>query len=313
LNRRSFSQLFLGVVAASAQPRILEASAESTASASRQRFFRVAIIADTHIIDPFYQGPEETPEDTESMAHTAERLTAARDHINALVPAVEQVLHLGDVVHHGPSSDYDFYFQNRTRFDVAAEILAGFKPPLHLAFGNHDYLLPRISREVTHELFQAKFKTRPFSAVNYEGWKFLLLNNFLGVSWDTTSPAYDQGTGTLGEEQLNWLEAQLAERKPTVVLVHYPLWIIQPTEHADLGLHPLLRKYSDSVRLVLSGHWHKWIDFAHTFGPQHYVAAATRYDANSYMILEIDRRTQTCRFLNANCVEWSTHYSRPFA
>jgi len=65
---------------------------------------------------------------------------------------------------------------------------------------------------------------------------------------------------------------------PTIVLIHYPLWIVEPKEFSDFGLHPLLRKYSDSVRLVLSGHWHKWVDFAHTFGPQHYVAAATRYD-----------------------------------
>ena len=199
------------------------------------------------------------------------------------------------------------------RFDIAREINAGFHAPVHLALGNHDYSLPRISRDTTHRLFADKLQTKPYSSVDHKGWKFVLLNNFLGISWDTSNAAYDQGVGTLGQEQLNWLEAELAERKPTVVLLHYPLWLVEAKEFADYGLHPLLRKYADSVRLVLAGHWHKWVDFAHTFGPQHYVAASTRYDANSFMILEIDRKRESCRFLNANCAEWSTHFSRRFA
>jgi hypothetical protein len=42
------------------------------------RYFYFAVIADTHIIDNFYRGPENSPEDTESMFHTSERLIAAR-------------------------------------------------------------------------------------------------------------------------------------------------------------------------------------------------------------------------------------------
>ena len=313
LNRRTFSQLLLGTAAlGAASPAAIAASANPS-NQSTSRYFRVAVVADTHIIDPFYKGHEDTPEDTASITHTAERLIAARDSINRLVPAVDRVFNLGDVVHDCPSTDYDFYFKNRTRLDIAREIHAGFHAPVHLALGNHDYSLMSISREETHRLFAAKLNTKPYSAVTHKGWKFLLLNNFLGDSWDTSKAAYDQGVGTLGQEQLNWLEAELAQRMPTIVLLHYPLWLIEPREFADYGLHPLLRKYADSVKLVLAGHWHKWVDFAHTFGPQHYIAASTRYDSNSYMILEIDRQTASCRFLNAGCADWSTHFSRPFA
>jgi len=126
------------------------------------------------------------------------------------------------------------------------------------------------------------------------------------------SPLYDQGIGSLGEQQLQWAEAQLAEGKPTSVFIHYPLWIVAPTEVADFGLHPLLRKYREHIKLVVSGHWHKWIDFAHTFGSQHYVMAATRYDASAYVLIEIDRQSQTCRFINAPLVECSTDFSRPY-
>jgi len=313
LNRRTFSQLLVGTAALGATTPIkaMRASAGNADQAANNRTFRVAIVADTHIVDPFYTGPEETAEETESMSHTADRLVAARNRINRLVPAMDAVFHLGDIVHDSPTADYNFYVQNRPRLDHAAEILGGFATPVHLALGNHDYSLPRFSREETHRLFAAKLNVKPYSAVNYRGWKFLILNNFLGISWDLKNAAYDQGVGTLGQEQLNWLEAELAQKMPTVVLLHYPLWLIEPKEFADLGLHTLLRKHADSVRLVLSGHWHKWVDFAHTFGPQHYVAASTRYDANSFMILEMNRETETCRFVNARCAGWSTHYTRP--
>ena len=63
---------------------------------------------------------------------------------------------------------------------------------------------------------------------------------------------------------------------------------------------------------MVAGHVHKWIDFAHTYGPQHYIMAATRYDPNAYMLLEIDPDRGNWRFLNADLVQWSTHYSKPY-
>jgi hypothetical protein len=40
--------------------------------------------------------------------------------------------------------------------------------------------------------------------------------------------------------------------------------------------------------------------------------AATRYDPNAYMLMEVDTKHKTWRFLNADLVEWSTHYSKPY-
>jgi hypothetical protein len=86
----------------------------------------------------------------------------------------------------------------------------------------------------------------------------------------------------------------------------------QAPEFRDYGLQPLLRRHADTIQLVVSGHVHKWIDFAHTYGPQHYIMAATRYDPNAYMLMEVDKRHGTWRFLNADLVQWSTHYSKPY-
>ncbi|MBB5326729.1 metallophosphoesterase family protein [Tunturiibacter gelidoferens] len=282
------------------------------ASASPDKFY-FALVADTHIIDNFYvKGSENGVEDNESILVTTPRLTSARDLINSLDPAIEQVFLIGDYFHNYPSTDYDFYFKNTTRLDNAKTITDGFKMPVHLGFGNHDYDVRHVPREMSHRLFKAKFNAEPYSVVDYKGYKFIHLNNFLGSTQDRNSADFNPAIGSLGEEQLHWFEAQLQQHKPTFIFIHYPLVQDRPVEFADYGLHPLLKKYQNNIQLVVSGHVHKWIDYGHTFGPQHYTMAATRYDPNAYMLLEVDTRHATSRFMNIDLVQWDTHYSKPW-
>jgi UDP-2,3-diacylglucosamine pyrophosphatase LpxH len=310
LTRRSFGALTAAAVTASLTRSLW---AREVAPKAGDRRFYIALIADSHIIDDFYvKGSENGVEDNESILVTTPRLTAARDFINSLSPAIEQVFLLGDYFHNYPSPDYEFYFKNKTRLDNAKSITDGFRMPVHIGFGNHDYDVRHVPREMSHRLFKAKFNTNPYWVLDYKGYKFVHLNNFLGSTQDNKATDFNPNTGTLGEEQLHWFEAQLSERKPTFVFVHYPLIAIEAVEFRDYGLHPLLRKYRETIQLVVSGHVHKWIDFAHTYGPQHYIMAATRYDPNAYMLLEIDQDRSSWRFLNADLVDWSTHYSKPY-
>jgi len=309
MDRRQFGVLGGQAVAAALTQRAWSALAAPT-TAER---FHFAVVADPHIIDEFYvKGTENGVEDNESILKTAERLASARTLINSLQPKMEQVFVVGDCFHNYPSADYDFYFKNKTRIDIAKEMFDEFHAPVHLGFGNHDYDVPRVSREMSHQLFAEKLKTKPYSSVDYKGFRFVHLNNFSGATWDKSSSQFNKGMGSLGEEQLNWFEALMTERKPTVVFIHYPLWLVSPTEVKDYGLHPLLRKHRDTIQMVIAGHWHKWVDFAHTYGPQHYVSGATRYDPNAYMLFEADSKAQKLRWMNADLVEWSTHYSKPY-
>ncbi len=277
--------------------------------------FYFAVISDTHVIDKFYvAGSENGAEDNESILKANDRLVAARDAINAIRfrdgHRVEQVFLPGDVFHNYPSADYDYYFKNKTRIDIARETLNGFHAPVSIGFGNHDYDGDgRVSREMSHRLFKEKFDVTPYHAIQEGGFTFMQLNNFLGETWAPGSR--NKQMGSLGETQLQWAEALLAQRRPTVVFIHYPLWLQMPTEVRDFGLHPLLRKYQDTILVVIAGHWHKWVDFARTYGPQHYVTAATRYDANSFMLFRADGRKGTVEWVDRNRVEWSTHFSKP--
>jgi hypothetical protein len=303
LTRRRFLQTTSAGLLA--WPSFLDARADSNT-------FHVGIIADTHIIDDYYRGPEGNAEDTESIFQTRDRLTAARTALNGLTPELDRVFLIGDYFHDYPSTDVDFYFQHTTRIDHAKAMTDGFRAPVHVGFGNHDYAVPQVSRDATHELFRRKLSLQPYYVVDHRGWKFIHVNNFLGTTWQAGHADYNKSRGSLGEEQLAWLDAQLSERKPSFVFVHYPLSVIVPTERADLGLHSLLKRHADTVQRVISGHWHRWVDRGREFGPPHLVIAATRYDADAYLIVEIDTKAGAHRLLNLDLVEWNTHFSRPY-
>lgn len=289
-----------------AWPSFLEARADA-------QTFHIGVIADTHIIDGFYRGPEGNPEDTESIFKTDERLLAARATLNAVTPALERIFLVGDYFHDYPSPDLEFYFTHTTRIDRAKALTDGFRAPVHVGFGNHDYAVPKVSREVTHELFRRKLDLAPFYAVEHRGWKFVHVNNFLGATWQAGHERYDKSRGSLGETQLQWLEAQLAERKPTFIFVHFPLSAIAPAEVVDLGLHALLKRHAATVQRVISGHWHRWVDVGREYGPEHLVMASTRYDQDAYLVIEVDAKAVSHRLLNIDLVEWNTHFSRPFS
>ena len=310
LDRRQFGILAGGSLGSLLTQKLW---AERTRAAASPDTFYFALVADTHIIDNFYiKGSENGVEDNESILLTTPRFTSARDLINSLNPAIEQVFLIGDYFHNYPSTDYDFYFRNTTRLDNAKAISDGFKMPVHLGFGNHDYDVKHVPREMSHRLFEAKFNAKPYSVLDYKGYKFIHLNNFLGSTQDRNSVDFNPGIGSLGEEQLHWFEAQLEQRKPAFVFIHYPLIADRPTEFSDYGLYPLLLKYQETIQLVVSGHVHKWRNYSHNYGPQHYTMAATRYDPNAYMLMEVNTRRATWRFMNIDLVEWDTHYSKPW-
>jgi len=311
ITRRNFNLLSAASLGAALTPSWLPAMAAT------DKPFHFAVVSDTHVIDKFYKpGGENGFEDNDSIMKANDRFAAARDTINTIRFAdgsvIDHVFLPGDVFHNYPSADYDFYFKNETRIDIAKKLIDGFKAPVHLGFGNHDYDehgKPGVSIAMSNKLIKEKLKSDPYSVVDSNGFRFIILNNFLGNTW---APGGDKRLGSLGEEQLQWLEAQLAARKPTVVFIHYPLYLVAPTEVNDFGLHPLLRKYKDTIQIVIAGHWHKWVDFAHTFGPQHTVTAATRYDPNAFMVFQADPKKGTIRWVDESRAEWSTHYAKPY-
>ncbi len=166
ITRRQFGSLAAATMGSSLTRSLW---ARETSSRAGHDLFYIAVVADPHIIDEFYHGHESDDFDTESLQHTTANLSSARDLINSLNPKIDLVFLVGDYFHNYPSPDYDFYFKNTTRLDNAKAITDQFRMPVHVGFGNHDYGVPEVSRDMSHRLFEAKFATRPYYAFDYKG------------------------------------------------------------------------------------------------------------------------------------------------
>jgi hypothetical protein len=289
-----------------------DGGSDGGAADAGRRYFQFAVISDTHIIDKYYTGPESNEEDTRTMFLTKERLEYARGRINAMDPPIDLTIIPGDFIHNYPSQDWNFYLENQTRIDIAKSITDAFDAPVYPALGNHDYDIPSITREFTRDLFKLKLGMDPYYKVDYEGFRFIILNNFLGATCDPSSPDYNQDFGSLGREQLTWLDGLLAEKKPAFIFLHYPLGFIKAGEFEDIDLLTLLQKYKGTIKMVFAGHMHTWLDFEKQFGPRHWAIGSTRYNQDSFLLVRVDLETGGYRILNEQCIKWVTRDAYPW-
>lgn len=80
------------------------------------------------------------------------------------------------------------------------------------------------------------------------------LNNFLGNTMTKGHADFNTSVGSLGEEQLNWLEAELGQRKPTFVFVHFPLYIVKPLEQRAVPVPRIAGEVVRSSALAADDH-----------------------------------------------------------
>jgi 3',5'-cyclic AMP phosphodiesterase CpdA len=272
------------------------------------------VLADPHVPDPGYVGPEANELDTESILAARQRLLDAREAINALDPAPDFVVILGDLLHADyPYASVEDYFDQPSAFSESAEILAGFEAPVHLVFGEHDYAVPRVSREHSHALFAHFFDAEPYTAFEHEGWKFILANTQLGSTWDPDSDDYNPAKGSYGREQLDWIAGHLFDRMPTVFLSHYPIpfdtAVFENLESPSRDIFTLMTEHAQTVKLGLAGHLHRWIDYRIVAPIDVFVMGGLRYDADNFWVIEFDAASESYEIVDMDKVHWQTPYA----
>jgi 3',5'-cyclic AMP phosphodiesterase CpdA len=195
--------------------------------------FRFAQISDTHI---GFKG--------QANSDPTATLQTLVDRINALQPRPAFVLHTGDQTHG----------QKAGAFDAVAEILKGLKTErVFYVPGEHDVFLDG-GKEFLARYGKDTVGGRGWQSFDYDGVHFVGLVNVLKYK--------GEGVGALGEDQIAWLEkdlAPLAASTPVVVFSHVPLWAVYPqwgwtTEDAGRALAHLARFGSVTV---LNGHIHQ--------------------------------------------------------
>jgi 3',5'-cyclic-AMP phosphodiesterase len=170
-------------------------------------------------------------------------MKAAIDKINGLSTKPEFLLHTGDISHLSKPEEFDTVDQI-LKSAVAKDVF--FVP------GEHDML--NDEGEQYLERYGKGSKGAGWYSFDKKGVHFIGLVNVLNLKAG--------GLGTLGPEQLEWMEndvKQLKSSTPVVVFAHIPLWTVYPdwgwgTEDSAQAL-AYLKKFGSVT--VLNGHIHQ--------------------------------------------------------
>ena len=168
---------------------------------------------------------------------------AAIDKINALPVAPEFILHTGDISHLSKSAEFD----NVDQLLQSASTKDVFFVP-----GEHDVL--NDDGKQYRERYGKSAQGSGWYSFDKSGVHFVGLVNVMNLKAG--------GLGSLGQEQLEWLEKdvkRLSHSTPIVVFAHIPLWTVYPewgwgTDDSAQALSYLKRFGSVTV---LNGHIHQ--------------------------------------------------------
>jgi Icc protein len=170
-------------------------------------------------------------------------LKAAVDKINALPVAPEFMLHTGDISHLSKPSE----------FDNVDQILKSARPQeVFFVPGEHDVL----------EDNGAQYRDRYGKNTNGAGWYSFDKNGVHFIGLVNVMNLKAGGLGSLGGEQLEWLERDVKHLKhstPIIVFAHIPLWTVYPewgwgTDDSAQALS-YLKKFGSVT--ILNGHIHQ--------------------------------------------------------
>ena len=169
-------------------------------------------------------------------------LKAAVDKINALPHPPEFILHTGDISH----------LSNPEEFDNVDQILKSTGKQVFFVPGEHDVL--NDDGAMYRQRYAKNAKGQGWYSFDNKGVHFIGLVNVMNLKAG--------GLGSLGDEQIEWLEDDVKHLKsstPIVVFAHIPLWTVYPqwgwgTDDSARALSYLKRFGSVSV---LNGHIHQ--------------------------------------------------------
>lgn len=169
-------------------------------------------------------------------------LKAAVDKINALPQQPEFILHTGDISH----------LSKPEEFDNVEQILKATNKQIFFVPGEHDVL--NDNGAIFRDRYGKNSNGLGWYSFDKRGVHFIGLVNVLNLKAG--------GLGTLGNEQLEWLENDVKHLKgstPIVVFAHIPLWTVYPqwgwgTDDSAQALS-YLKKFGSVT--VLNGHIHQ--------------------------------------------------------
>ncbi|MGC1670201.1 MAG: metallophosphoesterase, partial [Pseudolabrys sp.] len=169
-------------------------------------------------------------------------LEEAIERIKAIQTKPAFMIHTGDITHLSKESE----------FDDAEKIISQAKLDVHYVPGEHDVIDPEI--KLYKERYGRGAKGPGYYSFDANGVHFIGLVNVANLKGG--------GMGSLGDEQLEWMEDDLKGRSastPIVVFAHIPLWALYPewgwgTEDSGRAL-AYMKRFGSVTEL--NGHIHQ--------------------------------------------------------
>jgi 3',5'-cyclic AMP phosphodiesterase CpdA len=223
----------------------------------------IGIIADVQYADK---------DDADGRAYrlSLSRLTAAVRAFNSASPALDGVLHLGDIIDGNASAQVTL-----ADFGAVVRAFARLRTPCWHVVGNH-------CLEVGRDVLLSALRTRAYYTAELRGgWQLVVIDTtdvgVRGASAELIGEAHafltqhagklayaEPYNGGVGREQLRWLRQQLVSCRSrgvrALVAGHMPLWVEASNADAvafnDEEIAQLLDEFADVVPLYMCGHWH---------------------------------------------------------
>jgi hypothetical protein len=254
MDRRGFlhlGALGVGVVCSGALPGCASSAmqAQGTASKDSGEFYFVQL-SDTHW---GFEGPQVNPD----ARGTLPRAIAA---VNALSPQPDFIMFTGDLTH----TTEDPAVRRRRMAEFKSTIAALKVAPVRFIPGEHDAALDR------GEAFIENFGPTHYS-FEHKGVHFIALDN-------VSDPA-----ARIGQEQLDWLQADLAKlapATPVVVFTHRPLFDLYP--QWDWATRDGARAIE-----ILSARQNVTVFYGHIHQEHHHMTGAVAHHASRSLIFPL--------------------------
>lgn len=203
---------------------------------------RFAQLSDTH----FYTGTDNTT--YKMIGRSGELLDDAISQINE-TPNVSFVMFTGDLIDKPFEKELSAFLPHTEKINA----------PWYFAFGNHDtmvggYLNPKLYMELVNKYNKNyKFEKTYYSFVPQKGYKAIVLDSIIRDRLTSN--------GRLGDEQLAWLDNELAKSQKDTVLIFMHVPVLEPyvsPNHRLLDadkMEAVLGKYKNPIA-VFQGHYH---------------------------------------------------------
>ena len=164
--------------------------------------------------------------------------------------------------------------------------------------GNHDYysvLEPftlTSDKEAREAAYTAVYGTPPYYAHMVNGVKLIALNSLDGPLWNANGGL----AGAFSEQQLDWLDNELADEVPALLFLHHPPATVLTTEDGR-SLCDVLLEHPGIARAFFAGHLHSFQKGEYCSIP-YFAVTSVKPGQEFYFLVEYDGANDILTLVN---------------